>query len=179
MSYQEKPVIEISDFGYWLSWRNRKRFVPCSKKELEEIKASLAVDISTEALEKTKRSFKQGSHEKSFYYRDEDGTICIPADPKDVPAGVRLEEIDNLAAADRVAKEMSEQHYRRFQDHGEFTKALESQLGSPRQHLIERLQNPKSNYERDMVRSMLKELDSGAHDLSRIQSDSYFHWRES
>ena len=178
MGYQEKPVIEISDFGYWIKWRNRNRFIPCSKQELAELKASIALDISSDAIEKTKRAFKQGSHEKSYYYRETDGTICIPTDLTEVPAGVNLEEIDNLATADRIAKEMSEQHYRRFQDHGEFTRALEQQLGNPRQHLVERLQNPKSNYERDMVRSMLEELDSGKHDLSRLQSESYFHWRE-
>jgi hypothetical protein len=166
-----QPTIEKSDHGYWVRFGNRLRFVPATAEELAR--------LDLVSLEKTKRSFKRGTHEKSYYYRDEEGNICIPPDPKEVPAGVRLEEIDSLASADRVSKEMAEQHRRRFQGSAEFTEALEKQLGSPRQHLVDRLQNAMSNYERDLCREMIAELDNGKHDLSQVQSDAYFHWRES
>src|SRR5258707_10868097 len=132
MSYHETPAIEFSDSGYWIKFRNRSRFVPCTPKELEAAKVSIDASLAREALEKTKRGFKQGSNEKSYYYRHSDGTICIPGDPKCVPSGVRLEEIDNLASADRISKEMADQHYRKFQDDGAFTEMMESHMGSPR-----------------------------------------------
>lgn len=178
MKYQEKPAIVISDYGYWIEWRNRKRFVGCSKKELEILKLELNAEESAERMARTRRAFKQGTHEKSYYYRDADGTICIPPDPSLAPAGVALEEIDSLKTADRLSKEMSEQHLQRFQDNGMFTETLQQMFGDPRKALVERMQNPKSDYERDLIRIMLNELDSSRHDLSRIESNSYFHYRE-
>ncbi len=166
-----RATIEKSDTGYWVRFGNRLRFVPATQEELSQM------DLL--ALEKTKRAFKRGSHEKSFFYRDEEGVICIPHDPSDVPKGTRLEEIDNLASADRISKEMSEQHYRKFQDDGAFTEMMEQNLGGPRKALIDRLNNPKSNYERDMIRGMLSELDNSRHDLTRIESETHFHWRNS
>jgi len=163
------PEITKSDYGFWVKFGARSRFVPASKEEMAEF------DLLQ--LEKTKRAFKRGSHEKSYFYRDSEGTICIPHDPSDVPIGTRLEEISDLASADRLSKEMAEQHYRKFQDSGQFTEMMEQNLGSPRRALIERLQNPKSNYERDMVRHMLSELDSDKHDTSRIESEAQFHFR--
>src|SRR6266487_3533530 len=166
-----KPTIEKSDTGYWVRFGNRLRFVSATPEELSQL------DLLS--LEKTKRAFKRGSHEKSFFYREPDGTICIPHDPSDVPIGTRLEEISDLASADRLSKEMAGQHYRKFQDDGAFTEMMEQNLGGPRKALVDRLQNPKSNYERDLVRHMLSELDNSRHDLSRIESESHFHWRES
>jgi hypothetical protein len=117
-------TIEKSDYGFWVKRGNRSRWVPATPEEMAEF------DLAQ--IEKTKRAFKQGTHEKSYYYRDESGTICIPSDPSCAPQGTRLEEIDSLASADRISKEMSEQHYRKFQDNGAFTEMLESSLGSPR-----------------------------------------------
>lgn len=171
-----ETTIEKSDYGFWVK-RDcgargiRQYFIPATQEELS--------NFDLIQLEKTKRAFKQGTHEKAYYYRDENGTICIPPDPALVPKGYNLETIDSLAAADRVSKEMAAQHYERYQDNGAFTEMMEQNLGGPRQRVIDRMQNPKSNYERDLCREMIKALDSGSLDLTRIDSSAFFRWRES
>lgn len=169
-------TIEKSEYGFWVK-RDcgargvRQTFIRASQQEMHEF------DLLQ--MEKTKRAFKNGTHEKAYYYRDEQGTICIPPDPALVPEGYQLETIDTLASADRVSKEMAAQHYERYQDNGAFTEMMEHNMGGPRKALIERMQNPKSNYERDMVREMIKALDSNSMDLTRIDSNAFFRWRES
>lgn len=169
-------TVERSTHGYWIKYDAgargiRQRFVLATPAELAEM------DLIH--LERTKRAFAQGTHEKSYYYRDENGTICIPPDPSLVPKHYHLEEINSLAQADKISKEMAQQHYERYQDNGAFTDMMERVLGNPRKHLIDRMQNPKSNYERDLCREMIKALDDGSLDLTRIESSAYFRWRES
>jgi len=131
-------------------------------------------------LNRTRRAFKQGSHEPMYYDRDENGDIGIPPSP-DIPVaqGSTRFTVDNLRDADKLAAEMSERQYRKFQDDGAFTIQAEELLGGPRSVLVSQMMNPKTEMEREVIRLLLPELDREEADRQKISSEVRFAWRES
>lgn len=122
-------------------------------------------------------AIKQSTPSHAYYYRDpETNEIGIPADPELAPEGVKLERIDSIHEAEKLAREMSADSYRKFSDDGSFTATMDQALGNPRQTLIDQMAHPKSQMERDVLPLLVKELDDEADRRTQITTDTKFEF---
>lgn len=162
--------IERSTYGVWVKRGNRSRFILCSDPEMAA--------INLEALERTRRSFARGTHEPVWYYRDDSGRVCIPPDKEAIPPGVARLSINNLRDADRLTKEVRDDLQAKFAGDS-FTEEMEANLGSPRKALLDRMAVTHSNFERDTIRLLIKDMDNEENKRQSMEAHAHFHWRES
>lgn len=151
----------------------RKRWFPPKHRVTLALKQSLTLDKleieSTDVL-------KGGYYQKTVYYRDEEGKICIPPDPAMAPKGVELLTVKSIREATRLQKEMTEQEREKFSGDAQATRYFDEAQGEPMRHLEEIYKNPKSNFERDMVSLMIDDLRQEERDRENIQAETTLHW---
>jgi hypothetical protein len=82
-------------------------------------------------------------------------------------------EATTIFEQDRLGKKLAEQEGRKWAGSREANEAIEESLGSPRQHLIDKMATGrfKSNLERDVVELMVKDLDREEADRNRHTID--------
>ena len=119
-------------------------------------------------------TIKQGQPQHAYYYRNHDGTIGIPTSIDEAPPGVTLERIDSIRTAERLQKEMSQELYDKFQDHGQFTEFMDSALGDPISTLHTQATHPKSQLEKDTIPLLIKELETLGSERTKIETDVKF-----
>jgi hypothetical protein len=166
----EVTIDEVTDSGVWVRRNNRLRFVMCSPEELTSLKL--------DSLDKTRRAFAEGTHEPVTYYRDAEGKVCIPPTADTDTGGFERLQINTLADADRICREVQQDYYERFSNET-FTEDMDKNLGDPRGVLNSRLSVSRSNLERDTIRGLLKELDKEEDKRRSVYTEAHFRWRES
>lgn len=111
-------------------------------------------------------------------FRNSNGDIGVPPDPSVIPDGCTAFTVDNLRDADRVAAEMTSQLRKSWSDDGDFTRRMDAEYGNPRSRLIEQMANPKTEFEREVIRGLISDLDKEEGDRERISGEVHFDWRE-
>ena len=114
--------------------------------------------------------------QKTVYYRDAEGKVCIPPDPNMIPAGYTAIKIESVREAEALQREVGEDYRQRWSDHGEFTQMMEQSLDNPRRQLIDRMQVTKSNLERDTIRELVKDMDNTQSQRENVRSEARFEW---
>ena len=117
---------------------------------------------------------KQGQPTHAYYYRNPDGTIGVPPTPDMAPEGVTLERIESIRDAEKLQKEMSQELYDKFQDHGRFTAEMDEIFGDPIATLRTQATHPKSQLEKDTIPLLIKELEDEGARRTKIETDVKF-----
>lgn len=162
--------------GYWIRVREgRSRFIQANSETAKRI----ASGYELTKLDAAARTMAAGTHEPVVYFRNADGKIGIPPDPSMIPFGCERLEARNLRDLDKLSAEMNQDHYRDFQDDGAFTEGMDEMLGSPRQYLVDRLQQGGlSNLNRDLIHECIKHADFEASQRQKITTDTRFRIRD-
>jgi len=171
--------VEFCDDGScWAEIRpGRSRWFPKNHEVTKAAKAGLILD----SLVKTKRAFAAGTHEPVVYYIDNEGKINLPPDAQ-VPKGFERREIRNLREADNLTREMTREMKERFAfDATPMLDELHRDANGnlPRDLIVKEMNNPKSDYGREVCRGLLEVLDREAEDRQKVQADVHFAWRNS
>lgn len=152
----------------------RKRWFPKNHRVTVALRESLTLDKLQKEIESTD-VLRGGYYQRTVYYRDEEGKVCIPPDPSMVPEGRERLEVKNLTEAKALQREMTTELRRQFEeDHA--TEYLDQAQGNPREQLLRVLADPKSNYERDMVGYMLEVLDKEEKDRREVDAETTLRW---
>lgn len=175
-------VETVQGGGYflWPKGAGRGRYVAPDTRLAQSITQSRTLD-GLDELTRERRQFAQGTHEPITCFRDPaTGEIGIPPDPSLVPEGMLPFTVSSLAEADRVSAEMSAQLDAKFRDEGHFTEMMEGELGNPRSQLVTRMMQTRSQFERDVIKEAIRDLDETE---SRRQRESRgaavrFHYRD-
>ena len=108
--------------GFWLYPRAaRARFIPAGSSTATAIQNGQTL----EGIDKIRRTYAEGTHEPLVYFRNAEGKIAIPPDPNLLPPGVERLEANSLRAIENVMSELNLDHFRDFEDTGEFQAGLE------------------------------------------------------
>ncbi len=166
--------IEKSQYGYWLTRDGKSHYVPFGDPLADKIKAALKGKRRLILDIPENRVVQGGFYQKSVYYRDEEGRICIPPDPKMVPKGFEAKVVKNEREANALNRELTAQLSRQFEG-DQMTEFMDAAQGDPRKHLLQL--NPISNFERDMVCRMIEVLDQEERDRNRVSVDHHFAWQ--
>lgn len=169
--------VERSDYGWWVYPRGgqRAKFYPHGSVTARRIDSGIALDN----LERTRRAHATGTHEPISAWRNPDGTIGIPADPSFAPpADSEPFQITTLAQADAIAREIEAQTYAQWHGDEAFTSAMDERLGHPREALNTRLLQTSSQFEKEVIREFLKELDTKESQRRDIRVHAGFHYRD-
>jgi hypothetical protein len=170
----DRYTVERGQYGVWVKDldKGRSRFIECDPDKFR------LLDLAT--LEKTRRAYKEGTHEPMTLIRDENGKLGVPPQPDCIPDGCTAFTINSLQEADAVAREMREDLRNTWKDEGDFTRALDEAMGGdPRAVLLHNMQYGKGDIEREVCRSLIEILDAEEDNRRRVAAELHFRWRES
>ena len=162
--------------GYWVYYReNRARYAAKGSPTANEIESGHQLT----KLHDAQLRHAAGTHEPVAYFRDPSGKIGIPPSPDTpIPSNCIAYTANTLHEIDKLTAEMTADSKREWSHSQEFTDGLHSALGSPRDELLRRMSQTRSNKERDVISAMLAESDREDRDRANVKVDTRFRFRE-
>jgi hypothetical protein len=175
--YCEQPQLTITESGYWINFRNYSRLVLCSQDEAAEAVRTMNAVNALKQIQSSKDNHQNRT--KTVVYRDAEGKINIPPDPKMIPSGCERIEIKSLADADRVTRELQTELAEKwsYDSTEDMDRMLADRNGNTPIEWL-RKYGAKTAKGREIVNIMIEELEREASNRNEVRTNTFFRWRE-